>query len=869
MLLFWLLLAVPLLAQERIDGLLLHFERTPAQQQALEELLDNQARRNSPDYQRWLSPTEFAARFGPAAATQTRTRTWLRDHGLTLNYESQSGAFWIISGERTQLENALAVRLERQPAGARRRYLHRGSYRLPDGVAAITGLDDPLPRPQATTPAANAPDGSHFLAPDDYFTIYNIPAGLDAPNIRIAVVGQSRIDLEDMRTFRRRFGLPDNDPEVILVPGSTDPGFVTDDQIEANLDLQWAGAIARNARLRYVYAANALVATAYVIDQRLAPIVSVSFTAGCEPELSPTTLNAFRSLAQQAAALGISWINAAGDAGAAGCDGNRAFIAQNGFAVEMPNGVPEVTTIGGTELNDREGDYWAPTNSPTGASALGYIPEIVWNQSRRGTSIAAGGSGVSIFFPRPPWQPAGSQFRTVPDLSLAASTYNGYRVIHRGRELIVGGTSAGAPAFAGMVALLLEANGRPQGYGNLNRLLYPLAQATPEAFRDITVGDNRVPCVFGTPDCGEGAFGYTAGPGFDRATGLGSPNFARFLAGFPRANPTQSLITITSDRNPVYVTPSPSGNTWTTTFTFHEHNGVATTLTSFRVDDVEQINNIQVALGSLTVPANGLLNLRLSFGGIATPLTRTYRISGRDESGQTWQREIFVAYLGTPAAPRILGLANGASFTQSFAPGAILSVFGENLAQGTQAAQALPLTRFSRGVRATINGLNAPLYYVSPTQVNLQIPYGLPPGPASLTLAFPQQGASGTTFTLTATAPGIFTDSNRFAVPQTSCARGQTCILFLTGQGEVSPVIPAGEAPALSARLEELPRPLAPVTMTIGGVPAQIVFAGIPPALVGVTQVNFTVAPNTPTGPQDVIIRIGGADSAPARITVQ
>ncbi len=804
--------------------------RSPERQAELDAFLENQHNPGSPDYRRWLSPEEFGRRFGPSGDELAKLRSRYR-----VDRESRG----------RQL-----LRLRERP-------------RPSEGT---TVLEDLTPRSQVrATPQANLPNGMRFLAPEDYSNIYSIPRRLTGAGQRIVVVGQSAIQIEDMRAFRRRFGMPDNDPEVILVPGATDPGF-TEDQLEANLDLQWAGAVAPRARILYVYAPSVVTALAYAIDQNLAPLISVSFTVGCEASLSQNTLAAFRSLAQQAAAQGITWLNASGDAGPAGCDGNRSFIAQSGFGVEMPNSVPEITAVGGTELNDRNGNFWS-----SAGAALGYIPETAWNQSLRNITLASGGGGVSIFFPRPPWQVAPGitteSTRLVPDLSLTASTYNGYGVIHRGSLTIVGGTSAGTPAFAAMLALLLEETGAT-GLGNINRILYALANTRPEVFNDVNTGDIRVPCIEGTPDCVNGFFGYATGPGYDLATGLGSIHLERFLAAWPRGNATRSLVTISSNRNPVFQTSTPQGPAWTVNLSFVEHAAVGTRITSFRIDDQEQVSQLEVALGgTLQLAAARPATIGLTFRNLSVPLTRTIAVAGRDDSGQTWNQTLFISFVGPAAAPRITGIANGASFAQSFAPGSILSVFGTGLAEGTQAAAALPLTRFFRGLTATVNGEIARFYYVSPTQVNLQIPYEVRPGPATLTLNLSQQAATSINFAVSETAPGIFTTSDLFTVPQRSCARGGTCILFITGQGAVSPAVKTGEGPA-ARTVAELPRPLAPVSMTIGDVPAQIVFAGIPTSLVGVTQINFTVAPNTPLGSQRVVVRVGNNESAGARIEV-
>src|SRR5262249_15430580 len=130
-----------------------------------------------------------------------------------------------------------------------------------------------------------------------------------------------------------------------------------------------------------------------------------------------------RQTVRQANAQGITWFAASGDSGASDCDFGVS-VAQNGFAVDSPASIPEVTAMGGTQFDDQGGSYWAPSNDANGASALGYIPERVWNDGTGG-DIGGGGGGASIVFPRPGWQtgagvPAGSS-RLVPDVSLNSS----------------------------------------------------------------------------------------------------------------------------------------------------------------------------------------------------------------------------------------------------------------------------------------------------------------------------------------------------------------------------------------------------------------------------------------------------------------
>jgi uncharacterized protein (TIGR03437 family) len=133
----------------------------------------------------------------------------------------------------------------------------------------------------------------------------------------------------------------------------------------------------------------------------------------------------------------------------------------------------------------------------------------------------------------------------------------------------------------------------------------------------------------------------------------------------------------------------------------------------------------------------------------------------------------------------------------------------------------------------------------------------------------PQRAVSASfNFNVSAQGPGIFTNGDRFTVPQTRCGRGETCILFLTGQGAVSPSVDTGAAPSPAGGVAGLPRPAAGTSMSIGGVEAGIAFAGIPPGLVGVMQINFTVSPSTPVGTQPVIVKVGDVQSEAARIEI-
>ncbi len=231
-------------------------------------------------------------------------------------------------------------------------------------------------------------------------------------------------------------------------------------------------------------------------------------------------------------------------------------------------------------------------------------------------------------------------------------------------------------------------------------------------------------------------------------------------------------------------------------------------------------------------------------------------------------QEVPVVFLvGNANGISIGGVANGASFQQTFAPGAILSVFGTQLAGAARSAASLPLPLSIIGVSATINGVAAPLYYVSPTQLNIQIPYEIGSGPAILGVTN-SGSVAYFAFSVASSGPGIFTDANQALVPISTAKRGDTLLAFLTGEGEVSPTISTGATPFSATPLGLLPQPVAGLSATVGGVAAQVAFAGVPSGLAGVTQVNFVVPNAIALGPQPVVITVGGIASSPATINV-
>lgn len=525
----------PLDTSARIKGIRLVLAQTDAQRGDLEKFVEAQRDPASPDYQNWLTPEQYGERFGLSDNDLANISSWLQSRGFVIEQVARARNWISFNGTAGQIARALRTELHHVEVDGESHFANASEAWIPASltgiVESIRGLDDIRPKPHRARsllrPDFNTSNGTHYLSPGDFAMIYDIQAlytaGFDGAGQSIVIAGQTDMNLTDLRAFRATFNLPAKDPQMVLFGAS--PGANEDDQIEASLDLEWSGAVARNAKIIYVYSQNVFESIQYAIDQNLAPVISLSY-GGCELG-APSS---FRTLAQQANAQGITWMNSSGDSGAAGCDPDM-LIAKQGPAASFPASIPEVTAVGGTEFSDAGGPYWSPQNGSNLTSALAYVPEKSWNDTALGSGLSAGGGAPSLVFPKPWWQTGpgvpNDQARDVPDLSLAASgAHDGYLIYFRGQLMTVGGTSASSPSFAGIVSILnqyLSAKGSisKPGLGNINPSLYKLAQTTG-IFHDVTVGNNVVPCAAGSKGCVNGSFGFTAGPGYDFPTGLGS-----------------------------------------------------------------------------------------------------------------------------------------------------------------------------------------------------------------------------------------------------------------------------------------------------------------------------------------------------------
>ena len=386
-----------------------------------------------------------------------------------------------------------------------------------------------------------------------------IKAGFNGAGRTIVILDAfgSPTALEDLRAFDAAFGLPDP-PSFTIV---TMPGTPTFDETDGNqvgwaqevsLDVQWAHAIAPGANIVLVAAASnsdddLVAGLNYAINNRLGDVISMSFG---EPEVFLTDAEGQRVLAnwerafRRAREHRITLFVSSGDQGSTNTadDAGKVFPFRN---VSYPASSPRVTAVGGTNLFFGKDGHADPNGT--------YLGETVWNDEPQGIA-AAGGGGVSAIFSRPGYQSelprsvrrSLSKKRGVPDVAYNAGVVGGV-VVHLGFAgmngfFIFGGTSAGAPQWAGVIADINQALGRPMGF--INNKLYKLGQdglrereeherggrgGRASLFHDITVGDNGF-CYFTVPS-GEFACvpGFSATPGWDLATGWGTPNFGTLV----------------------------------------------------------------------------------------------------------------------------------------------------------------------------------------------------------------------------------------------------------------------------------------------------------------------------------------------------
>ena len=472
-------------------------------------------------------------------------------------------------------------------------------------------------KPQVTFPGQNGQAAINALAPQDYAVIYNInpvyASAVYGSPATIGVVGRSNLynGGQDIQNFFAEIGYGNNSfggTTVGVVLNGPDPGDLGGgEEAEATLDSTWPGAIAPTAQVDLVVSATTNttdgvdLSEMYIIENNFADVMTESFSA-CELYATDSQLAGASAMAEQAAAQGITYFVSTGDDGSEGCDDPNVAPAVSPISVNYLASTAFNVAVGGTMFNEGgdQSKYWTST-APISETALSYIPEDTWNESSLSTGLWSSSGGVSAGnldggfggttagVPKPNWQYGVGGIpqdgvRDLPDVSLTAAGHDPYLLCLEGScepnsqgELFVyfiSGTSASAPSFAGVMALVEAGLGATTGtfarQGLANYPFYRLAATqsaypsqcngsnslTPPAssciFNDVTVGNNVVPGEVGTE--------YSASVGYDLTTGLGSVNVANLVNNWGTVSfkPTTTTLTFSSSSS-THGSPVPFG----------------------------------------------------------------------------------------------------------------------------------------------------------------------------------------------------------------------------------------------------------------------------------------------------------------------
>lgn len=560
---------------EVIPSMTLLLKRSSEQQKRFDNYVASLSAPGSANYHKWLSAKQVGEQFGPNDQDVSTVEKWLNSQGLAVRAISPDKMMIRFSGSAGAVEHAFGTEMHHYTENGKTHFANATEQTLPSAltpvVAGVASLSDFFPTSQAVNvgsvkrnkkgnwvsangtplkgPSSNfntvySGDVYYDVAPADFNTIYNVNAAWSqsgrGAGQTVVVLEDSDVMSQDVATFRQMFLPADaqgvfsqvNPVSAVGLPSCTDPG-PTGDEVEAALDAEWAGAAAPDANVELASCANTgadfgafLAAQNLLSGATPPPILSLSYG---ECELVAATVgdaDEARYLWQLAASEGVTVFVSTGDSGSAGCDQGSQAGAHFGLQVNGLASTPFNIAVGGTDFNDlkQQSHYWQPGNGDLGGSALGYVPEMTWNDSCASgvldsvlgfsdqltacntypgimyTSTAGGSGGPSYLWGQPSWQTglAGmpqTVSRAMPDISLfAANGLFGHALLYCMSDTTVftgsspcnyldptdvvfnsaGGTSFAAPAMAGIQALINQAAGAT--HGNIGPMLYQLAR---------------------------------------------------------------------------------------------------------------------------------------------------------------------------------------------------------------------------------------------------------------------------------------------------------------------------------------------------------------------------------------------------------
>ena len=457
-----------------------------------------------------VSREQFAARHGAGARAIDQIKQFAKENDLTVTAVWPDRRTVKLEGTAANMIRAFDVKLDRYEHEGRRYRARTGAIKLPPelvaSVEAVLGLDNRTQakahfRVRREQSARASAASSVSYTPRQVAELYQFPLDVDGTGQTVAILELGGgYKPANLKTYFTSLGV--QEPTVTSVSvddGTNAPTNANGADGEVQLDIEVVGAVAPGAKIVVYFAPNTSqgfqdALTTAIHDATNKPaVISISW-GSAESTWTAQAMTAFDSAAQDAAALGVTICAATGDSGSS--DG----VNDGANHVDFPASSPHILACGGTSLKSADGEITS---------------ETVWNDGAQG---GAGGGGFSNQFPLPAFQasakikPPTGGGRGVPDVCGDADPETGYSVLVDGESLVIGGTSAVAPLWSGLIALLNEKLGKPLGF--LQPVIYGLPESA-DAFHDITSGSN-------------GAF--SAGPGWDAATGLGSPSGENLLA---------------------------------------------------------------------------------------------------------------------------------------------------------------------------------------------------------------------------------------------------------------------------------------------------------------------------------------------------
>ena len=393
-----------------MEHMQLQLQRSAAQEQAVQQFIDQLHNPKSPSFHKWMTAEQFGQTYGASQQDVNTIALWLQSQGFTVNSVSPSRMTIDFSGNASQVRQALHTEIHYLSVNGARHIANMSDPQIPaalaPAVAGVVSLHNFTPhamkksRPQYTFTSQGST--VQAVTPADLATIYNLTplfsAGTTGAGQTIAVIEDSNLySSTDWDTFRSTFGLSQytSGSLTTLHPSGgagncQNPGISSGDDGEATLDAEWASAAAPGASIVLASCADTrttfggFIALENLIGSANPPsVISISY-GQCEAENGAASNAAFSSAFQQAVAEGISVFVAAGDEGAASCDAG-ATGATHGIGVSAWASTPYNVAVGGTDFGDSyagtSSTYWGSTNTSTYGSALSYIPEIPWNDS--------------------------------------------------------------------------------------------------------------------------------------------------------------------------------------------------------------------------------------------------------------------------------------------------------------------------------------------------------------------------------------------------------------------------------------------------------------------------------------------------------